>query len=294
MEKQIIFKGLCTALVTPMKDGKVDYGSLEKLIEFQIEQGVEALLLLGTTGEASTLTPAEKREVAKQAKTMIGYRTKYILGCGANDTAAALRLGENALDFGADAMLVVTPYYNKGTEGGVVRHYLTLAEKIPLPQILYHVPGRTGVRFTLRQLKELSQHPNIVAMKDAHSDIDFLQDAMLATGNALSYYAGNDSLTIPTLSLGGMGVISVISNVFPKEMGDILRLFWEGKREEYLLLHQKLLPLMRLLFAETNPAPIKQALAFLGFGENELRLPMTKVTSALAEKIQTELQNLRK
>ena len=292
MKKQIPFKGLCTALVTPMKEGKVDYFALEKLISFQIEAGVDGVLLLGTTGEASTLTPAEKREIAKMGRALTKGKTKYILGCGANSTKEALQLCQNAVDFEADGILLVTPYYNKGTEEGIIRHFLTLAENIPLPQILYHVPGRTGVHFTLGQIETLSRHENIVGLKEAHPDMDWLQDEMAVAGENLVFYGGNDSLVIPTLSLGGMGLISVISNIFPKETKAILDFYEAGEREKSLAAKNRLLPLMRLFFRETSPAPIKYALSCKGMIENELRLPMTGVSQGLAEKIKDTLAEL--
>ena len=187
---------------------------------------------------------------------------------------------------------MVTPYYNKGTEKGIVKHFETIADQIPLPQILYHVPSRTGVHFTLAQIRRLSAHPRIVGVKEACPDLDFLQDEMAATGDDLYYYAGNDSLAIPALSLGGIGLISVISNLFPQKTGEMIRQFRAGKIAEALSIHRLLLPMMRLLFRETNPAPLKYALSLLGYCTGEMRLPMEEISPTLKEKIMTQMNDL--
>lgn len=293
MEKNILFHGLCTALATPMKEGKPDYSTLEKLIAFQMEQKADAVLLLGTTGEASTLTRSERKEIAKLGGEIMRNRVKFILGCGANATSQTLDYAEDAVAYGADGILLVTPYYNKGTEEGIISHFLAVAEAVPLPQILYHVPSRTGVHFTLHQIEVLSRHKRIVGLKEACPDLDWLMDEMTLTKNSLSYYAGNDSLTIPTLSMGGIGVISVISNIFPLEMGQIVYNYLRGNREQALQMHNKLLPMMRLLFRETNPAPVKYALSLMGFGTGEMRLPMAEISPKLKEQIEKEMDLLK-
>ncbi len=292
MKKTPLFEGLCTALATPMKDGEVDYLALRRLIAYQLEQKVDALLLLGTTGEAATLTREERRKIAEIGGEMTNGKAKYILGCGSNSTALTLDYAKDALDCGADGILLVTPYYNKGTEKGIVAHFETVADQIPLPQILYHVPSRTGVHFTLAQIRRLSAHPRIVGVKEACPDLDFLQDEMAASGDALDYYAGNDSLAIPTLSLGGIGLISVISNLFPQKTGEMIRHFRAGKTAEALTVHRQLLPMMRLLFRETNPAPLKYALSLLGYGTGEVRLPLAEIDTPLKEDIKKEMEFL--
>ena len=293
MRNTPLFQGVCTALATPFIDGKIDYRTLEKMINYQIDEGIPALLLAGTTGEASTLSREERRELGKIAGEMIGKRAVYIVGCGSNSTSLALEYSADAVAYGADAILLVTPYYNKATEEGLILHYQTIAEAIPLPQILYHVPSRTGVHFTLKQIAALSQIPNIVGIKEADSNLDWLQDEMAVAHSTFSFYAGNDSLAIPTLSLGGIGVFSVISNIYPREMRQIVALYQEGKTKESLALQQSLLPFMRLLFKETNPAPLKHALAYTGFGNGELRLPLSSVTSCLREEIEKEMDLLK-
>ena len=293
MRHRPIFQGVCTALATPFIDGKIDYRTLEKMINYQIDEGIPALLLAGTTGEASTLSREERRALGKIAGEMIGKRAVYIVGCGSNSTSLALEYSADAVAYGADAILLVTPYYNKATEEGLILHYQTIAEAIPLPQILYHVPSRTGVHFTLKQIATLSQISNIVGIKEADSNLDWLQDEMSLVPPDFSFYAGNDSLTIPTLSLGGIGVFSVISNIYPREMQQIVALYQEGKTKESLALQQSLLPFMRLLFKETNPAPLKCALAYKGFGNGELRLPLSPVSAGLGEELKKEMDLLK-
>lgn len=290
--KKCIFRGLCTALVTPMADGKIDYATLRELIEWQIGQKVDALLVCGTTGEASTLTAKERKELVMRAGEMIDGRVPYLVGCGTNATAQTLAWGYHAAACGADGLLVVTPYYNKGTEEGIFRHFSLVNEKIPLPQIVYHIPGRTGVRLSAAQMRQLADLEHVVAVKEADPDMDRLLDVMAACGEDLSVYCGNDSLTIPVLSVGGIGTISVISNILPYEMGEIIRLYLSGRGEQSLALQRKLLPLMRLMFACTNPAPVKYALSQCGFGTGELRLPMTEVPPPIAGQIREALSLL--
>ena len=287
-----IFRGVCTALITPMADGKIDYVTLRELIDWQISQKVDALLVCGTTGEASTLSAKERKELVMRAGEMIDGRVPYIVGCGTNATGQTLAWGCHAAACGADALLVVTPYYNKGTEEGLYRHFALLSEKIPLPQILYHVPGRTGVRLSVAQVRRLADLPHLVALKEADPDIDRLLDIKAACGDDLALYCGNDSLTIPTLSVGGIGTISVISNILPYEMGELIRLYLSGRGEQSLALQMRLLPLMRLLFAATNPAPVKYAMAECGFGTGELRLPLYEIPEELAERIRKALSLL--
>jgi 4-hydroxy-tetrahydrodipicolinate synthase len=273
MKKKIIFKGTATALVTPFKDGEIDYESLGALIDFQISNGIDALVVGGTTGEAATLSDSERRALYSYAKKKADGRVPLILGTGTNDTKMVIEYTRFAKSLGCDGALVVTPYYNKGTEDGIYRHYVSIADSTDLPIILYNVPTRTGVNLGLNLLAKLSEHPNIVALKEASDSVDRLV-SLSALTDSLTLYSGNDSQIYPTLALGGAGVISVLSNLFPKESGDITRLYFEEKYGESLDLQKKLLPIIKAMFIETNPAPIKYAMSRFGLCSPELRLPL--------------------
>ena len=242
MKKKIIFKGVATALITPFRNGEIDYDAFGRLIELQIAGGVDALVVGGTTGEAATLSDNERRELYIFAKAQTEEKTKLILGTGINDTRKVVEHTRFAESLGCDGALIVTPYYNKGTEDGISRHYLTIAESTDLPIILYNVPSRTGVNLGLNLLSKLSEHPNIVAIKEASDSVDRLV-ALSEFSDSLTLYAGNDSQIYPTLALGGMGVISVISNLLPRETSDICRLYFEDEQKESL---EKALLRMRL------------------------------------------------
>lgn len=291
-QKPCLFHGLCTALATPFGKEGIDYATLREHIEWQISQNVDALLVCGTTGEASTLTTKERKTLVMCAAEIIDGRVPLIVGTGTNNTETTVAWSHHAKACGANGLLIVTPYYNKGTEEGIVKHYLHVAEKVDLPQIVYHVPTRTGVTLALSQIEALADHPNIVAIKEADTNLDRMLDIILATSGRLAIYAGNDSLTIPTLSMGGIGLISVISNILPAEMGDIIRLYMAGNVKDSTALFYQMLPLMRLLFGRTNPAPIKYALSLCGFGTGEVRLPLDTIPETLAIQIQRELRLL--
>ena len=273
MRKKIIFKGTGTALITPFRDGEIDFAALERLIELQLSEGVDALVIGGTTGEAATLSDRERFKLYSFAKERIAGRTKLILGTGTNDRKKVIEYTRFAESLGCDGALIVTSYYNKGTEEGIYKHYISVAESTFLPIILYNVPSRTGVNLGLNLLTRLGEHENIAAIKEASDSVDRLVSLSELT-SALTLYAGNDSQIYPTLALGGLGVISVVSNLLPKKTADICRLYFEGKQTESLALQQKLLPLIKAMFLETNPAPIKYAMAQRGLCAPELRLPL--------------------
>lgn len=275
MNNKIIFKGAATALVTPFRDGEIDFETLGKLIDFQAESGISALVIGGTTGEAATLSDKERFELYTFAKEKTDGRVKLILGTGTNDTKKVIEYTRFAEKLGCDGALIVTPYYNKGTEDGISRHYLTIADSTDLPIILYNVPTRTGVNLGLNLLSRLAEHPNIAALKEASDSTDRLV-SLAALSDSLTLYAGNDSQIYPTLALGGGGVISVISNLLPKETSKICSFYFERKHEESLKLQLKLLPLIKAMFIETNPAPIKYAMAKHGLCASELRLPLAE------------------
>ncbi len=292
MKKFRIFEGVGTALVTPFRDEAIDYDALSRLIDMQVAAGVEALIVGGTTGEAATLTPFEREALFCRARELAAGRIKLVLGTGTNDTAEALLRTRIAEKIGCDGVLVVTPYYNKGTEEGIFRHYLTIAEGSTLPVILYNVPSRTGVNLGLNLLSRLSEHPNIVGLKEAGDSTDRLV-ALSALGEALPLYAGNDSQIFPTLALGGAGVISVVSNILPERVKAITDEYAGGNRQESLKEQQRLLPLIRALFAETNPAPVKLAMRELRLCSGEVRLPLYEPRASTAEAVRSALSEFR-
>lgn len=273
-EKKTIFKGVCTALITPFKDGEIDYKSLKKIIDFQIEQGVDALLINGTTGESATLTECEKRELISFSVREVGGRVPIIAGTGSNCTQKSIYLSKFAFEVGANAILVVTPYYNKASDEGLIDHYEAIANNVDIPLVLYNVPSRTGVSIPLTVYDELANYKNIIAVKEANSSISDFAKLSQKCGDRLDLYSGNDDLILPTLALGGKGVISVISNILPKETSEICKLWFEGKTKEATDLQLQLLPLINAIFSEVNPIPIKALLSNEGFCVEEYRLPL--------------------
>lgn len=272
-----LFTGACTALITPFKNGEIDYKSLKDLIEFQISSGIDALLINGTTGESATLSECEKRELISFATREVAHRVPLIAGTGSNSTKKAIHLSQFACDVGVDSVLVVTPYYNKASADGLLKHYEAIANEIDIPLILYNVPSRTGVNIPLPVYEKLSEHKNITAVKEASPSISDFARLSEKCNKKLDLYSGNDDLILPTLSLGGKGVISVISNILPKETKEICRLWFDGKTKEATELQLKLLPLINAIFSEVNPIPIKTLLANEGFCSEEFRLPLCRM-----------------
>lgn len=274
MKKKIIFRGVGTALITPFTaDNEVDYPALLSLIELQIAAGVDALVIGGTTGEAATLSDAERYELYSRAIDAIAGRARVILGTGTNDTAVAVAHTKTASALACDGVLCVTPYYNKGTDAGLTEHYLRIAEASRAPVILYNVPSRTGVNLPLAVLDRLAEHENIVALKEAGDSAERLV-ALAAFGERLGLYAGNDAALYSVLALGGLGGISVVSNVAPRRMEQVCELWFEGRHHEARLAALRLLPLCRALFAETNPTPVKYAMHLCGLCRPDVRLPL--------------------
>ena len=290
--KTTLFRGIATALATPFAEGEIDYAALGHMVAYQIAAGIDALVFCGTTGEAATLTDAEYAALCRFAVETVGGRVPVLIGCGTNHTAAACARARTAAGAGADGLLVVTPYYNKGTQEGLLRHFTAVADAGGIPLILYHVPGRTGVRLSCADLLRLSAHPLIVGIKEASGDMDLFADLCAAGEAAPALYTGCDSQILPALSLGGAGVISVISNLFPRETAAVCRLYAAGRGEESRALFLRYLPLVRLLFAETNPAPLKCALAHAGQCREEMRLPLYPVPRALRERLHREMDAL--
>jgi len=292
MAKQTIFKGAATALVTPLNENGVDFENLGRLIDWQIDEGIDALVICGTTGEASTLNDAEHKEVIKYAAERINGRVPMIAGTGGNDTAYAVELTKYACEVGADACLVVTPYYNKATQNGLVKMFTTIADASTKPLILYNIPSRTGVNIAPETFVKLADHPNIAAVKEASGNISQCVKIMQLVGDKIDMYSGNDDQIVPLLSLGGSGVISVLSNVFPKETSELCRKFFEGDVQGSAAMQFKYLPLINALFSEVNPIPVKAAVAKMGFGENYVRLPLTQMEEAHEEILYNEMRKL--
>ncbi len=291
-ERKPIFRGVCTALATPFKGGRVDFSALSRMLEHQMQGGISAVALCGTTGEAPTLEEEECIDILRCARECVGNRMTIIAGTGTNCTKSAKRRTENAVQCGADALLVVTPYYNKGTVDGVFAHYMEIASMSELPLILYNVPSRTGVDLSLELMHRLAVHPQIVALKEACGNFDKMARFIHELGSRYTLYSGNDSQILPTLALGGMGVISVVSNILPRRTALLCRAYFEGDTLLAATLQSELLPLIDLLFKETNPAPVKAALSMLGLCENELRLPLAPISPALERAIDAELSRL--
>jgi 4-hydroxy-tetrahydrodipicolinate synthase len=274
-----MFEGAFTALVTPFKNGKIDYDALEKHIEFQIAQGIDGVLPMGTTGESPTVSFEEHEEFIRRVVKIVNGRVKVLAGTGANSTSEAVWLTKCAEDAGVDAALSVNPYYNKPTQKGLIAHYEQIAKSTKLPIILYNIPGRTGVNFLPESIKELlNRVDNVVAMKEASGDINQMMRLVELCGDKLTLLSGDDNLLLPLLSIGGKGVISVLSNILPADVRKVITLFNENKLDEAKALFYKLLPLCRAMFLETNPIPVKTAMAMMGFCSDELRLPLTPLS----------------
>ena len=287
-----LFVGVATALATPFAEGKVDVAALKRMVTVQIEGGVQAIVLCGTTGEAATLTEKEKDTVLYTARETAGEAFPLIMGTGSNDTAVTLRRSQAAKANGANGLLVVTPYYNKGTKEGLVRHYLTVAEGVDLPLVVYNVPSRTGVDISLDTLERLCVHPNVRGIKEAGGNFDKMAECIRRFGERLPLYSGNDSQIIPTLALGGQGVISVVSNLFPHITSGICNDFFAGRIDSAREMQLRMLPLIQALFEETNPAPLKAALAACGRCSGDLRLPLYTVPAALEARLRQGISKL--
>ena len=275
MEKKHIFKGVATALVTPLNENGVDYPAFKRLIEWQIQQGINALVICGTTGEGSTLSDAEHRQVLQFALDTAAGRVPMIAGTGSNDTSYAIELTKYACQIGYDAMLVVTPYYNKATQKGLVAMYTAIADASTKPLIIYNVPSRTGVNIEPATYAKLADHPMIAAIKEANGNISKVVETATLVEDKLDIYSGNDDQIVPIMACGGLGVISVLSNVVPKETVELCNKFFAGDVAGAMEMQKKYLPLINALFCEVNPIPAKAAAAAMGFGENYLRLPLT-------------------
>ncbi len=283
--KKSIFTGAATAIVTPFKNNEVDYEAFGKLIEFQINGGIDALVIAGTTGEGSTLTHEEHCRVISYAVEKIDGRVPVIAGTGSNDTAYGIELSKFACDAGADALLVVTPYYNKATPKGLIKNFMQTADAVDKPIILYNVPSRTGCSITMPVYRELAKHENIVATKEASGNLSLIAQIADECGDALDIYSGNDDQVLPILSLGGKGVISVFSNILPRQMHDLCQSFFDGDLATSKKLQLDYLKLINSLFIEVNPIPVKTACGLMGLCSEEMRLPLCEMDEINRDKL---------
>ena len=283
--KKSIFTGAATAIVTPFKNGGIDYESFGKIIDAQIDGGIDAIVVAGTTGEAATLTHEEHCECIKYAVEKIAGRVPVIAGTGSNDTAYGIELSKYACEVGADALLLVTPYYNKATPKGLIKNFLETADATDKPIILYNVPSRTGCNISLPVYRELAKHERIVAVKEASGNISAIAELFAECGDSFDIYSGNDDQIVPIMSLGGAGVISVLSNILPRETHDICKLCFEGDYKAASKLQLDYLKLINALFCEVNPVPVKTAMALLGQCDIEMRLPLCEMEDANKEKL---------
>ena len=269
-----LFKGSGVALVTPFKDGRVDYDALQRLIQWQIQSGTDAIVVCGTTGEASTLTAVEKLSIIEFTVKTVDRRIPVIAGAGSNDTAHSMYLAKEIQYSGADGLLIVTPYYNKATQQGLIEHYTKIADYTDLPVIMYSVKSRTGVNIEPETVLELSKHPNIAGIKEASGDISQICRIAALTGRDFDLYSGNDDQTIPIMSVGGIGCISMAANIIPAEYHQMTTDFLKGRYKSAAKSQLAMIPLIRALFKEVNPIPVKAALNIMGYIEREYRLPM--------------------
>lgn len=291
--KKTIFKGAATALVTPMNnDGSVNFEQLKNLVDSQIEAGIDALVVCGTTGEKSTLNYKEHVDVIKAVVDYTAKRVPVIAGAGSNDTAYSVGLCQEAIDVGADALLMVTPYYNKTSQAGLVAHYTYVADRVDAPIIVYNVPSRTGVNILPETYAELAKHKNIVAAKEANGDIASVVKTRFLCGDDLAIYSGNDDQIVPMLSVGGSGVISVLSNVAPAETHKMCEEYFKGNVKEAADLQIKYISLINALFSDVNPIPVKEALNIMGFNAGPCRLPLVPMSDAKRAALVDELKKV--
>ena len=287
--KKILFKGCGTAIVTPFTQEGVNFEEFKKLLETQIAEQVDAIIVCGTTGEASTMTEQEKKDTISFAVKTVAGRVPVIAGTGGNNTSSAIAMTKWAETIGVDGVLIVTPYYNKTTQAGLIEHYKAIAKETSLPIILYNVPGRTGLNITPETCLELSKIENIVAIKEASGNISQVAKIAQLCKDNLHIYSGNDDQILPILSLGGLGVISVLSNILPRDTHNMVNLYLEGKIKEATNLQLETLPLINALFCEVNPIPVKAALNMLGYNFGTPRLPLVEMSASGKEKLKSEM-----
>lgn len=289
--KKTIFTGSGVAVITPMRDDfSIDYETLGAIIDDQIKNGTDAIIIVGTTGEGSTLTDEEHVECIRCAVERTAGRVPVVAGAGSNHTDYALWLSKESKRVGADALLHVTPYYNKTSQAGLVKHFNTLADAVDLPVILYNVPSRTGMTIAPKTYKELAKHPNIVAAKEASGNFSAIAEARYLCGDDLDFYSGNDDQIVPLLSMGGKGVISVLANVAPKITHDICQLYFDGKTSESAALQIKIMGLIQALFCDVNPIPVKEAMNMMGWKAGHCRLPLADMSAECRARLEKEMK----
>ncbi len=288
-----MFHGAFSALITPFRDGAVDERALRDLVEWQIQSGIDGLVPCGSTGESATLTHAEHEQVIKLVVDQARRRVPVIAGTGSNSTAEAIRLTQFAKEIKADGALLISPYYNKPTQEGIYKHYKMIGASVDLPLIVYNIPGRTGSNILPETFARMCDIKQVVGIKEASGSIDQCSDILKLCGDRLTMLSGDDSFTLPLMSLGAKGVISVVTNVMPREMHDLAAAALGGDFERARSIHFSMLPLMRTLFTETNPIPVKQACAFMGKCTNEMRMPLLPMSSGPADKLRSVMKELR-
>lgn len=290
-EKRVVFTGSATAMVTPFTGDGLNLKTLDQLVDYQLAGGTDAFVVCGTTGEPSTMDISEEAVVISRTVERVGGRVPVIAGAGSNDTAFAVQSVKQAKNLGADALLLVTPYYNKTSQQGLIRHFLTIADATDLPILLYNVPSRTGLNLLPATLKELARHENIVGVKEASGNIEQIAE-IACTCPELALYSGNDDQVLPLLALGGKGVISVVANLLPGKTHDMVRLWMEGDIEGSRALQFELFPLIKALFSEVNPIPVKTALCDMGFDCGPLRLPLIEMQEATHARLREEMHKM--
>ena len=288
--KKKVFRGAGVAIITPFTETGVNYTELGRIIEDQIAGGTDAIVITGTTGESATMTDAEHREAIRYTVEQVKGRIPVVAGTGSNETSYAIELSKYAEQVGADALLLVTPYYNKCTQNGLIAHYTKIADSVNIPAILYNVPSRTGVNIKTETYAALAKHPRIVGVKEASGDLSAILRLRAATGDDFAVYSGNDDQIVPLLSLGGSGVISVLSNIAPKATHDICQHYFDGNAAEAARLQIAYTDLIDALFSEVNPIPVKTAMQKLGYDTGELRMPLSPMEPANEEKLEAALR----
>ncbi|WP_426349503.1 4-hydroxy-tetrahydrodipicolinate synthase [Alloiococcus sp. CFN-8] len=286
-----IFTGSGVAIITPFNDEGVDFSKLKELLEWHVENHTDAIIVCGTTGEASTMTESERKSTIEFTVKTINHRIPVIAGTGSNNTKASVEMSIWAENIGVDALLVITPYYNKTTQKGLIEHFRAIDASVSIPIILYNVPSRTGMNISPETLLKLTGLKNIKAIKEASGDISQIAKYKALCGDSIDIYSGNDDQVIPILSLGGLGVISVAANILPKEMHDMCSLYLDGRYKEALMLQLDYLGLINELFSETNPIPVKTAMNLMGLQVGDLRLPLCSMTSSNLDKLKAELKS---
>jgi len=290
--KNTVFTGMATAIITPMSSEGIDYEALGRLIEFQIENGINAIVVMGTTGENATIEPEDQKKVIAYTVEKVAKRVPVIAGTGTNNTEHVLANTKAACEVGADAVLVVTPYYNKATQSGLIKHFTMVADASTVPVIMYNVPGRTGCNLLPKSVAKLAEHPNIVAIKEATGNMAQMVEIMALCGDKIDVYSGEDALTVAMMAMGAAGTISVLSNVVPAESVAMTDACKAGNYPEAAAWQCKLLPLIDCLFSQVNPIPVKAAMAAMGFGEDYVRMPLTPMEEPFRSAMYEEMRKL--